>query len=128
MRFSSLLLGCAALLVAACHPGPVINAGAKQPPVGGTIAGLVTTADKMVPVTGRKVTAVETSTGQRFDTTTGENGGYTIRVPRGTFRIDVELRAGETLIKRPAETRVGNSDLDPGRDFVIGIAAARQPR
>jgi carboxypeptidase family protein len=124
MRLSSLLLCCAALLSAGCHPGPVIDAGAKQPSVGGTIAGLVTTADKSVAVPGRVVSVVDTKTGQKFDATTGENGGYTIKVPEGTYRIDIELRAGETLVKRPAETRVGNSDLDPHRDFVIGIKAA----
>ena len=124
MRISSLLLCSVALVAAACHPGPVIDAGAKQPPVGGTIAGMVTTADKSVAVVGRKVTAINTATGQRFDTTTAENGGYTIKVPVGTFRIELELRAGESLLKRPSETRVGNSDLDPGRDFVVGVKAA----
>jgi hypothetical protein len=123
MRISSLLLCWAALVVAGCHPGPVIDAGAKQPPVGGTIAGLVTTADTSVAVVGRKVTAVDTATGQRFDATTAENGGYTIKVPSGTFRIELELRGSESLIKRPADTRVGNSDLDTGRDFVVGVRA-----
>jgi hypothetical protein len=124
MRLSSLLIFCAALVAAGCDPGPVIDAGAKQPSVGGTIAGLVTTSDKAVAVPGRVVTVVDTKTGRKFEATTGENGGYTIKVPEGTYRIDVELHAGESLIKRPAETRVGNSDLDPGRDFVIGVKAA----
>ena len=115
-----LVLLCSLLLTSiACHPGPVINAGAKQPPVGGTIAGLVTASDKMVALPGRKVTATDTTTGARYDATTAENGGYTIQVPQGTYRIDVELRAGETIAKRPADTHVGNSDLDPHRDFVI---------
>ena len=124
MRLSSLLLCCAALLAAGCHPGPVIDAGAKQPSVGGTIAGLVTTSDKSVAVPGRVVTAIRYEDRTEVDATTGENGGYTIKVPEGTYRIDVELHAGEALVKRPAETRVGNSDLDPGRDFVIGVKAA----
>lgn len=126
MRFSALLLCCVALTAAACRPGPVINAGAKQPPVGGTIAGIVTTADPLVAVPGRKVTATETTTGSRHETTTAANGGYTIQVPRGRYHLDVELRAGETLAKRPDDTRVGNSDLDPRRDFVISAAAARR--
>jgi carboxypeptidase family protein len=124
MRFGPLLLCCVALVGSACHPGPVIDAGAKQPPVGGTIAGLVTTVDKSVAVPGRKVTATEAGSGQRFDATTAENGGYTIKVPLGAYRLDVELREGETLLKRPAETRVRNSDLDSGRDFVISVKAA----
>ena len=126
MRFGVLLLCCLALMsAAACHPGPVINAGAKQPPVGGTIAGVVTTADPLVAVPGRKVTAIETTTGSRYETTTAVNGGYTIKVPEGRYHLDVELRPGETLAKRPDDTRVGNSDLDPRRDFMISAAALR---
>ena len=128
MRFSYLLLCCVALTSAACHPGPVIDAGAKQPSVGGTIAGIVTTADLSVAVPGRKVTVTETKTGSQYDATTAVNGGYTIKVPEGTYRIDVELRAGETLAKRPDVTRVNNSDLDPHRDFVITVKLAELPR
>jgi len=124
MRLSYLLLACA-LSSAACHPGPVLNTGAKQPSVGGTIAGIVTTADPSVAVPGRKVTATETATGSRYDTTTATNGGYTIKVPEGTYRIEVELRAGEALAKQPDRTHVNNSDLDPGRNFVITLKPAR---
>jgi len=106
----------------ACHPGPVIG-GAKQP-VGGTIAGLVSATDKSVALTGRKVTAVETTTNARYDTTTAANGGYTIQVPQGTYRIELELRAGEALSKHPADTRVSNGDVDSARDFVVTIKAA----
>jgi len=123
MRFSWILL--AAVLAAACHPGPVVNAGAKQPSVGGTIAGIVTTADPAVAVVGRKVTAVETANGMRYDTTTASNGGYTIKVPEGTYRIEIELRPGEALAKQPQTTKVNNSDLDSGRDFVITARPAR---
>jgi carboxypeptidase family protein len=124
MRFRCLLLA-SALVAGACHPGPVINAGAKQPPVGGTIAGIVTTADSAVAVPGRKVSVVETTTGSRYDTTTATNGGYTIKVPEGTYRIEVELRPGEGLSKQPDTTKVNNSDLDAGRDFVITARTAR---
>ena len=124
MRFSWILLA-SALLTAACHPGPVVNAGAKQPPVGGTIAGIVTTSDSAVAVPGRKVTVIKTTSGSRYDTTTATNGGYTIKVPEGTYRIEVELRPGETLAKQPDQTKIGNSDLDSGRDFVITARTAR---
>ncbi|HJZ76640.1 MAG TPA: carboxypeptidase-like regulatory domain-containing protein [Vicinamibacterales bacterium] len=121
MRFTWILLA-SALLVAACHPGPVVNAGAKQPPTGGTIAGVVTTADSAVAVPGRKVTVIETTSGSRYETTTADNGGYTIRVPQGTYRIEVELRPGEALARKPDATKIGSSDLDSGRDFVITAA------
>jgi len=124
MRFRWILL-MSALLTAACHPGPVVNAGAKQPSVGGTIAGVVTTPDPAVAVPGRKVTAVETTKGSRYDTTTAANGGYTIQVPEGTYRIEVELRPGEAIAKQPDTTKVSNSDLDSGRDFVITVKPAR---
>ena len=128
MRFRFLLLCCAVAMSAACHPGPVIDAGAKQPSVGGTIAGIVTTADPSVAVPGRKVTASETTTKSEYGATTALNGGYTIKVPEGTYRIDVELRDGEAFAKRPDDTRVANSDLDSHRDFVITAKRADSPR
>jgi len=105
---------------AACHPGSVIDPDPK-PSVGGTIAGVVRSGTN--PVIGRKVTAVNVATGVTFEAMTGENGGYTIKVPEGTYRIDVETRAGETISKRPDQTRVDNSDLDSGRDFEVAAGA-----
>lgn len=85
----------------------------------GTIAGTVT-SDAKTPLEGRRVTAIDTTSGARFDVTTGTNGGYTIQVPDGTYRLEVEVRAGERVIRQPAETRINRSDLDAQRDFVIG--------
>ena len=117
MRFSAFVLLIAALAAAAgCHPGPVINTGGNQ--VGGTIAGIVST-DSKIAVPTRKVTAVEVSSGAKFEATTGEYGGYTIKVPQGTYRLELELREGEKVIKHPGETTVNRSDLDAQRDFVI---------
>ena len=117
IRFLHIPLVLLALAGVACHPGPVIGGGPKQP-VGGTIAGIVST-DAKVAVTGRKVTAIDTAKGTKFDATTGANGGYTIKVPEGTYRLEVELLPGETVTKQPNETKVNRSDLDPRRDFVI---------
>jgi len=112
----------AALLAccAACHPGPVFNTGADVP-AGGTIAGIVSATAGTAALSGRKVTAIETTTGARYDTTTGINGGYTIKVPVGVYRLEVELRTGETIEKAPGETRVKKSDLDAGRNFVVTV-------
>jgi hypothetical protein len=115
--FDALLTVGLLTLVAACHPGPVINTGGKLP-VGGTIAGIVSTSTK-ASVVGRKVTATNTQTGAKFDATTGANGGYTIQVPEGTYRLEVELKPGETVLKQPSDTQINKSDLDPHRDFVI---------
>lgn len=103
-----------------CHPGQPLVGGVKQP-AGGTIAGTVSASDPTVALTGRKVTLTEVTTNAHYDTTTAANGGYTIQVPEGTYRIEVELRPGETLEKRPADTQVNRSDLDAGRDFVVTV-------
>jgi hypothetical protein len=117
----ALLIACVALSGACgsglARPGPVVNTNPAQ--VGGTIAGIAKTTDPSVAVPGRKVTAIEVTTGERHETTTAANGGYTIQVPKGTYRIEIELRPGETLAKQPEPTHVGNADLDTTRDFVI---------
>jgi hypothetical protein len=114
LRRFVLLMGM--LAAGACHPGPVINTGGNT--VGGTIAGIVST-DGKVAVPSRKVTAINTASGEKFETTTGTNGGYTIKVPQGTYRLEVELREGEKIARQPGETKVQNSDLDPQRHFVL---------
>jgi hypothetical protein len=119
MRLISFLVALAGVGLLGCHPGPVINSGPKQQ-VGGTIAGIVSTDGKAV-LSGRKVAAINTTSGARFEAVTGANGGYTIQVPEGTYRLEVELHEGETVSKQPDETHVNKSDLDSGRDFVVTV-------
>jgi Carboxypeptidase regulatory-like domain len=116
MKLRRLALLIAMLVASACHPGPIINTGGNT--VGGTIAGIVSTVNKAA-LPSRKVTAINTVTGEKFETTTATNGGYTIKVPQGTYRLEVELRDGEKIVKQPGDTKVQNSDLDPQRHFVI---------
>ena len=118
---SARLLFVATVMTAAACRGPVISTdpGLK---VGGTIAGIVRATEGSVPLVTRKVTVINVKTGARFETTTGVNGGYTIKVPeQGRYRIEVELREGEVVAKGPEETDINNSDLDPGRDFEITV-------
>jgi hypothetical protein len=125
MRLSHFALAGLVVSSIACHSDrPIIDTGPKQPSVGGTIAGIVTTTDPNVALLTRRVTAIDVRSGSRFDATTGTNGGYTIQVPEGTYRVEVELRGNETLVKQPAETHVNNGDLDPARDFVITVKPA----
>ena len=112
------------LAITSCMPrGPVIDTGSKPPNVGGTISGIVRSAGGMTPLSGRRVTAIETSSGQRFEGSTATNGGYTIKVPVGKYRLEVELRAGESLTEQPGETEVSASDMDASRDFTITVRA-----
>ena len=117
MTLLSALALVAVVAVVACHPGPVVTTDPKQP-VGGTIAGIVSSTANTA-VAGRTVSAVNVDTGSRHDATTGTNGGYTIKVPEGRYRLEIALQPGETITKQPSETRVNKSDLDPRRDFVI---------
>jgi hypothetical protein len=123
MKLFHTLLAFGLVISAACHPGPVVGTGGRPLAVGGTIAGIVSTSGNTA-VAGRKVTAVNTETGARLDATTGVNGGFTIKVPEGTYRLELELQPGETIVKQPDETRVNRSDLDPRRDFVITVRPA----
>jgi hypothetical protein len=110
----------AVLLSLACHPNrPVIDPG-PAPTVEGTISGIVT-ASGGAPIGGRKVTAVHTGSGAKVEASTTATGGYTMRVPPGTYRLELEMRDGETLATSPEPTEVDPGDLDAGRDFSVAI-------
>jgi hypothetical protein len=108
------------LLTIGCGPrGPILGTADKPPGVGGTISGSVTAEDGQTALGARKVTAVNTETGARFDTSTATNGGYTIQVPKGSYRIELELRAGETIAKQPSRIDINTGDLDASENFVV---------
>jgi hypothetical protein len=104
-----------------------VDTGARPAGVGGTIAGSVRSSGDANPLSGRKVTAIDNATGGRYETTTGANGGYTLKVPSGTYRLEVELRAGEAFETRPDATDVGVGDIDSARDFVVTVRRAGTP-
>ena len=117
MKLRRLVLLTGMLAAGACHPGPVINTGGNT--VGGTIAGIVTT-DGKVAVPTRRVTVINTMTGEKFETTTATNGGYTIKVPQGTYRLEVELREGEKSRQaawRDESAEFGPRSAAPLRDY-----------
>ncbi len=107
---------------AARHGAPVLDTGDRPVGVGGTIAGIVRTSGNAASLAGRKVTAVNEATGQRFEISTASNGGYTIQVPAGTYRLDIDLQPGEALESRPEPTQVNVGDLDEGKNFVVTAA------
>jgi hypothetical protein len=112
-----------AVAAGACRTGtPVIDTGEKPPTQDGTIAGSVR-SESGVAVVSRVVRAVDVATGKKFEATTNSAGTYTMKVPPGRYRLEVELRAGEKVNKQPGETEINRSDLDPHRDFVIAVGS-----
>lgn len=108
------------MLIVGCRTGvPVIDTGDKPPGREGTIAGRVLT-DGNAAVVSRVVRAIAAD-GTRHEATTNSAGTYSMKVPPGKYKLEVELREGERLIKGPGETQIDASDLDPDRTFVIGV-------
>ena len=123
MKLRMFALSCAVLMlnggcVAARHGRPIVG-GSVIPNPTGTISGNVTSSAG-TPLDGRRVSAIGMTTGMHYDTTTAANGGYTIKVPPGRYRLEVELRRGDQLAKQPMPTQVNIGDVDEMLDFVIG--------
>jgi hypothetical protein len=108
------------MTLAACGAtGPAYDPG-PRPDVGGSISGRVVTVGDAAALSGRKVTAINLETNRRYEVSTSTNGGYTVRVPVGTYRVEVELRAGETLASQPEPAvEIDRGDLDGARNFEI---------
>ena len=112
--FLALSSGC----VEARHGRPIVGGNVVPNPTG-TISGAVTNSAG-TPLEGRRVTAIAMTTEQRYVATTGKNGGYTIQVPPGRYRLEVELRGGDQIARQPEQTNVNVGDVDAQLDFVIG--------
>ena len=104
--------------VAARHGRPVVG-GSVVPNPTGTISGRVLTTAG-TPLDGRRVTAINVATNMRYDVTTSDTGGYTVKVPSGRYRMEVELRGGDQLAKQPDAINVNIGDVDEYIDFAIG--------
>ena len=126
-QLARLVAVCAVLTTIACGVArrPIVDTGTKPPQTGGTISGMVRAAGSNAPLDARRVTAVDVSSGQKYETATAVNGGYTMKVPAGRYRLEVELRDGESLVERPSELSISQSDLDAQRDFRISVGPPR---
>ena len=125
-----LSLGIVLLLFAAgCRRGvPVVDLGPKPPDARGTLSGVVRGPEGTSAVVGREVQIVNTETGARYTAKTSETGGFTIQVPAGKYRLELALRDGETLVKRPGIVDLNKSDLDTRIEFVLANVRVSRPR
>lgn len=103
---------------AARHGRPLIG-GSTVPNPTGTISGTVTSSTG-TPFEGRRVSAIDMATEAHYDVTTAKDGGYTIKVPPGRYRLEVELRGGDQIATQPEQFNVNIGDVDEKMNFVIG--------
>lgn len=94
----------------------------------GTISGTVRGPDGTSPLDGRLVEVMNVDTGEKQQVTTNNAGGFTFKVKPGKYQVQLTLREGEILVKKPSVINVNRSDVDAHADFVLGIARAPRPR
>ena len=123
MNRSAMRLGALVLLAAmGCRTGrPLLDRSADNDNAAGTIAGIVSIVGGD-PVPGRRVIAAREGGAERYSAVTNVTGGFSIPVPPGKYRLQVQLKPGESLKEGPTEATLNESDLDARRDFVIDNA------
>lgn len=112
--------------VTACRRGvPVLDPGDKPPTMDGTISGRVMTENDTSRLVGRRVEVLNLATGDRRAVSTSNDGGFTIKVPPGKYRLQVELRPGESVIKGPDTIDINRGDIDNDVEIVVTVAPAK---
>lgn len=123
-RLTATTLAAALLLAPGCRHyrhGGALAGNVDDPQAAGTIGGVLQGAGGGDPLPGRRVEAVNAGTGVRYSAVTNVSGGFTIQVPPGDYRLQVELREGEALSKDPGAIHVNTSDLDA--NIVVEVGA-----
>lgn len=117
------------LAVAACRQGiPVIDTSPGPVQADGTISGTVRGPEGTSPIENRTVAVINVDTGERQQVATSNAGGFTFKVKPGKYRVELTLRDGEVLVKRPSVITVNRSDVDAHADFVLGTSRLMRPR
>jgi hypothetical protein len=105
---------------AACHTNrPLWSATPGDKTTPGTIAGIMRTAAGDV-LPGRRVNAIQVGTSQSYSAVTNVTGGFSIPVPPGKYRLEPELREGESVLREPGVVDINKSDLDANLEIVVG--------
>lgn len=109
----------AALAAGGCKTGqPIYDRTPEDQQTPGTIAGILSTGGE--PVAGRAIHAVALEGGRRFTASTSVTGGFSIPVPPGKYRLEVDLREGERMLRSPGTIDINDSDLDANLEVEIG--------
>lgn len=103
-----------------CRSGQPIfvsSTGDKTTP--GTIGGIVSAVGGE-RLAGRGVHAVRVGGAERYSAVTSVMGGFSIKVPPGEYRLEVDLREGEKVVRSPGVININRSDLDANLEIVVG--------
>jgi hypothetical protein len=121
-RRAAVTLGLAIAAGAGCRTGqPIYDSSHSDHSAKGTIAGILRAGSKDGdPIPGRRLVAVDLASGQRYPVTTSVTGGFSIAVPPGKYRLEVELQEGERVLREPGIIDINKSDLDANLDVVLG--------
>ena len=115
-------------IAAGCHGEAVIDTTPKRSDAAGTISGTVRGPEGTSPIEGRMVDAVNVETGERQQVTTNSAGGFTFKVKPGRYRLELQLRDGESIVKQPGVLQINSSDVDANRDIVVGVVRVSRPK
>lgn len=111
---------------AACRRGvPVVDPGQAPPTTDGTISGRLMTPGDASRLVGRRVEVINIETGDRRSVSSSSDGGFTVKVPPGKYRIQIELRPGEAIVRGPETVDINQSDVDSNIVFEISAAPPR---
>ena len=120
MRGMGALMAAVALLAGpACRMGrPLIDTSTDMT-TPGTIGGNLKDSTGG-PLASRTVHAVRAGSSEKYSAVTNVTGGFSIKVPPGDYRLQVDLLDGERVLKDPGVVHINKSDLDANLEVVIG--------
>lgn len=120
-RFAAVALAAVLAAASGCRAGqPIYSRTPADQTTPGTIAGILRAGEGGEPLAGRRLHAIDLSDGRRYSVTTSVTGGFSIPVPPGKYRLDVDLIEGERLLRTPGTIDINKSDLDANLEVVIG--------
>ena len=112
------------LLVLAAGPGcrlgqPILVSSTGDKTTPGTIGGILSAVGGE-RLAGRGVHAIPVGGSERYSAVTSVTGGFSIKVPPGEYRLEVDLREGEKVVRSPGVININRSDLDANLEIVVG--------
>ena len=107
---------------------PALDTAPAPTHVEHTITGTVRGLERVGSIEGRTVVVVNVATNERLKGATSTGGSFTFKVRPGTYRVEIALRDGESLVKEPGVMHVERADAVARADFIVGRTRLARPR